>query len=67
MLFVFALGLVLLAGCQSDQETATDPAATVVNYPAGSFGDDLRFMQQHQDVVLLQANGGRSLVAVIGA
>ena len=57
--FVFMFAL-MAAGCGPSQESA--PTAP----PAGSFGDDLAFLEQHGTVVVLSGAGGQAQVAVVG-
>lgn len=49
-----ALSLLLVAGASSSAAPA-------------SFGDDVRFLKQHQEVVVLTDRSGQSQVALVGA
>lgn len=56
------LSLMLAASCtnQSGGKTADEPSAP----KAGTFGYDLGFLKQHDSVIVLQSDGGRSRVIV---
>lgn len=56
-----AAGLLLLAACGSTTPPAAEPSA-----PGGAvtFGDDLAFLQQHSQVVVLQDEAGNAQVIV---
>jgi hypothetical protein len=64
-LVAILLGAVALAGCGSEAPPPAATAPTTMAAAAGTFGDDLAFLRQHTEVVVLES--GNAQVAVCPA
>jgi hypothetical protein len=67
---VFAAALAMAVGSCSGpdrQAPASSPAAETTAEPSGTFGDDVKFLEDHTNVIVLASADGRAQVAIAPA